>query len=131
MLKTSSASHSVFSCTYHLVFCPKCRQKVLYGQLAASLMEVFKLCASELDCAVLDGHILSDHVHLLLFIPPKYAVSEIVGKLKGKSAYIVSHRLQIAAQNARTGSLWQKGYFVSTIGHDAAQVAEYIRTQTE
>jgi len=86
MDQLESLSHSGWECKYHVAFIPKCRRKVLYESLRQHLVEVFKRLAEQKECRVLEGHLMPDHVHMLLSIPPKYAVSEVVGFMKGKSA---------------------------------------------
>ena len=81
-----SLSHSVFECKYHVVFIPKCRRKTLYGTLRPHLGKVFRQLAQQKECRVEEGHLMPDHVHMLLSIPPKHAVSQVVGYMKGKSA---------------------------------------------
>jgi putative transposase len=81
-----SLSHSKWECKYHVVFIPKCRRKVLYGGLRRHLGEVFRRLAEQKECRIEEGHILADHVHMMISIPPKYAVSPVVGFIKGKSA---------------------------------------------
>jgi putative transposase len=86
MDESESLSHSKWECKYHLVFIPKCRRKVLYEQLRRHLGEVFRALAEQKQCRILEGHLMPDHVHMLISIPPKYAVSAVVGFIKGKSA---------------------------------------------
>ncbi len=86
MDKLESLSHSKWECKYHIVFIPKCRRKTLYKELRPYLGEVFRQLARQKECRVEEGHLMADHVHILISIPPKYAVSSVVGYLKGKSA---------------------------------------------
>ena len=86
----SSLNHTVWDCKYHVVFIPKCRRKVLYGKVRESLGEVFHSLAQQRECKILEGHLCTDHVHMLIRIPPKYAVSHVVGFIKGKSAIRVA-----------------------------------------
>jgi putative transposase len=86
MDKFESLNHTMWECKYHVVFIPKCRRKVLYGQLRAHLGEVFRKLAGQKDSRVEEGHLMPDHVHMLLSIPPKHSVSQVVGFIKGKSA---------------------------------------------
>ena len=86
MDKYESLSHTAWECKYHIVFIPKCRRKVLYGQLRVHLGEVFRKLAAQKESRIEEGHLMPDHVHMLLSIPPKYAVSQVVGFIKGKSA---------------------------------------------
>ena len=90
MDKFESLSHTAWECKYHVVFIPKCRRKTLYGQLRAHLGEVFRKLAVQKESRVEEGHLMPDHVHMLLSIPPKYAVSQVMGFIKGKSAIHVA-----------------------------------------
>jgi putative transposase len=121
-------SHSIWECKYHIVFIPKYRQKKIYGELRKDLKEMFhKLCYQK-ESKIEEGHLMKDHVHMLISIPPKYSVSHIVGFLKGKTA------LYIAQKNGRKRkyrgyNFWSRGYFVSTVGHDEEVVRRYIQNQ--
>ena len=86
MDKFESLSHAAWDCKYHVIFIPKCRRRTLYTQLRKHLGEVFRKLASQKECRVEEGHLMPDHVHMLLLVPPKYAVSQVVGFIKGKSA---------------------------------------------
>ena len=90
MDRFESLSHTAWECKYHVVFIPKCRRKVLYGQLRVHLGEVFRKLASQKESRVEEGHLMPDHVHMLVSIPPKYSVSQVVGFIKGKSAIHVA-----------------------------------------
>ena len=85
MDKFESLSHTAWDCKYHVIFIPKCRRRMLYGQLRQHLGEVFRKLAAQRECRVEEGHLMPDHVHMMLAIPPKYAVSQVVGFIKGKS----------------------------------------------
>jgi len=89
MDKFESLSHTAWDCKYHVVFIPKCRRRTLYGQLRQHLGEVFRKLAAQRECRVEEGHLMADHVHMMLSIPPKYAVSQVVGFIKGKSAILI------------------------------------------
>ena len=122
-------SHTAWDCKYHVVFIPKCRRKTLYGTLRKYLGEVFHELARQRERRVLEGHLMPDHVHILISIPPKYSVSQVVGYMKGKSAIHLARvygerRLNFVGQH-----FWARGYFVSTVGRDEAVVREYIRKQ--
>ncbi len=101
MDQLESLSHTVWECKYHVSFIPKCRRKVLYASLRQHLGEVFKRLAEQKECRVLEGHLMPDHVHMLLSIPPKYAVSEVVGFIKGKSAIHLAPDLRRAQAELR------------------------------
>ena len=126
-----SLSHSTWECKYHVVFIPKCRRRTLYEQLRRPLGEVFHQLARQKESAIEEGHLLVDHVHMLIAIPPKYAVSQVIGFIKGKSAI---HLARVYGEHRRnfTGQhFWARGYFVSTVGRDEAVIREYIRRQEE
>lgn len=112
-----------------MVFIPKCRRKTLYGQLRQYLGEVFRRLAEQKQSRVEEGHLMPDHVHMLLKIPPKYAVSQVVGYIKGKSAI---HLARVYGERKRSfvgQSFWARGYFVSTVGRDEAVIRAYIQNQ--
>ncbi len=126
-----SLSHSTWECEYHVVFIPKCRRRTLYEQLRRPLGEVFHQLARQKESEIEEGHLLVDHVHMLIAIPPKYAVSQVIGFIKGKSAI---HLARVYGEHRRnfTGQhFWARGYFVSTIGRDEAVIRDYIRRQEE
>ena len=129
-----SLSHSRWECKYHvvfMVFIPKCRRKVLYGQLRRHLSELFRKLAEQKESRIEEGHLLSDHVHIMISIPPKYAVSQVIGFIKGKSAIHLARTYGDRKQNYAGQNFWARGYFVSTIGRDEATVREYIRNQEQ
>ena len=121
--------HSVWECKYHLVWIPKCRRKVLYGQLRRELGEVFHELARQKECRIEEGHLLVDHVHVLMSIPPKYAVAQVVGFVKGKSAIHIARSIGRRRQNFIGESFWARGYYVSTVGKDEEAVRKYIKEQ--
>ena len=122
-------SHSKWECKYPMVFIPKCRRNVLYRQLRQHLGEVFRQLASHKACRIEEGHLMADHVHMLLSIPPKYAVSHVVGTIKGKSAIHLARDYGERRRNFVGHSFWARGYFVSTVGRDETTIREYIRHQ--
>ena len=124
-----SLSHSKWECKYHVVFIPKCRGKVLYGSLRKHLGEVFRKLAEQKESRIEEGHLLADHVHMMISIPPKYAVSQVVGFMKGKNAIHLARVYGERKQNYAGQSFWARGYFVSTVGRDEATIREYIRNQ--
>jgi putative transposase len=124
-----SLSHTKWECKYHLVFIPKCRRKVSYGQLREHLGEVFRRLAEQKQCRVEEGHLMPDHVHMLIWIPPKYAVSRVVGYMKGKSAIHLARVYGEKKRNFVGQHFWARGYFVSTVGRDEGVIREYIRKQ--
>ncbi len=121
--------HSVWECKYHLVWIPKCRRKILYGQLRRELGEVFHELARQKECRIEEGHLLADHVHVLMSIPPKYAVAQVVGFLKGKSAIHIARVFSGRRKNFAGQHFWARGYYVSTVGKDEQVVRKYIKEQ--
>ena len=131
MENVESLSHTLWECKYHLVWIPKCRKKTLYGQLGKYLVSLFKDLASQRECEIIEGHLLPDHVHILISIPPKYAVAQVVGFIKGKSAIHIARTYMGRRKNFTGQSFWARGYYVSTVGKDEETTREYIKHQEE
>ena len=129
MDKIESLNHTKWDCKYHVVFIPKGRRRVLYGQLREHLGEVFRKLAAQKESRVEEGHLMADHVHMMLSIPPKYAVSQVVGFIKGKSAIHLARVYGERKRNFVGQHFWARGYFVSTAGYDEQVVRRYIRNQ--
>ncbi len=129
MDKYESLSHTKWECKYHIVFIPKCRRRTLYEQLRQHLGEVFRELARQKESRVEEGHLMLDHVHMMLAIPPKYAVSQVVGYMKGKSAIHLARVYGERKRNFVGQHFWARGYFVSTVGRDETMIREYIRNQ--
>ena len=127
----SSLSHAVWECKYHIVWIPKYRKKTLYCQLRKYLGEVFRRLARQKESEVVEGHLMLDHVHMLISVPPKYAVSQVVGFMKGKSAIHIARTFMGRERNFTGHHFWARGYFVSTIGKDEKVITEYIKKQEE
>jgi len=121
--------HSKWECKYHVVFIPKYRKKVLFGHLRRHLGEVFKRLAEQKECRIEEGHLQRDHVHMLISIPPKHAVAQVVGYIKGKSAIHIARTYGERKRNLVGQHFWARGYFVSTVGADEAVVRDYIKHQ--
>jgi len=124
-----SLSHSRWDCKYHVVFIPKYRKKVLYGNIRRHLGEAFHKLARQKECRIEEGHFMSDHVHMMIAIPPKYAVSQVIGFIKGKSAIHIARVYGERKRNFVGHSFWARGYFVSTVGRDEEVIRAYIRDQ--
>ena len=129
MDEAGSLSHTKWECKYHVIFIPKWRRKTLYQQLRQHLGEVFRRLAEQKESRVEEGHLMSDHVHMMISIPPKYAVSQVVGFIKGKSAIHLARVYGERKQNFVGQHFWARGYFVSTVGRDEQVIREYIRNQ--
>ena len=127
MREVNSLSHTRWECKYHVVFIQKCRRQVLFGQTRRELGEVFHRLAGQRETRIEEGHVMSDHVHKMLSIPPKYAVAQVVGYIKGKSAIHVARTYLGRQRNYAGQHCWARGYFVSTVGRDEQVIREYIR----
>lgn len=123
-----SLSHSKWDCKYHVVFVPKYRRKALYGEIRRQLGPILHELAKQKECQIIEGHLMADHVHMCLLIPPKHAVSSVIGFMKGKSAIAIA-RLQGKERNFAGETFWARGYAVSTVGFNEEQVRQYIREQ--
>lgn len=126
-----SLSHTQWECLYHVVFIPKCRRRRLYAGLRKYLGEVFRQLAEQKESRVEEGHLMIDHVHMMLRIPPKYAVSQIVGFMKGKSAIHLARVYGERKRNFVGQHFWARRYFVSTVGRDEQVIRAYIRNQEQ
>jgi putative transposase len=126
---TQSLSHTVWECKYHVVWIPKYRRKSLYEQLRKHLGQVFRELARQKESMIEEGHLMPDHVHMLISIPPKYGVSQVVGYIKGKSAIHIARTFLGRKKNFTGQSFWARGYFVSTVGRDEQMIREYIKKQ--
>ena len=124
-----SLSHTAWDCEYHVIFIPKRRRKVLYGELRRHLGEVFRRLAAQRESEIVEGHLMPDHVHMMIAIPPKYAVSQVIGFIKGKSAIHLARVYGERKRNFVGQHFWARGYFVSTVGRDEAVIREYIKNQ--
>ena len=129
MKRITSLNHSVWDCKYHVVFIPKCRRKKLYGPLRKELGDVFRQLAERKESRIEEGHLMPDHVHMLIAIPPKYAVAQVIGFVKGKSAIHIARTYMERKRNFVGQHFWARGYFVSTVGRDEKTIREYIKHQ--
>ena len=122
-------NHSTWDCKFHVVFIPKYRKSALYGQIRPRLGAVFRELARRKECVIEEGHIMRDHVHMLVSIPPKYSVAHIVGYIKGKSSIWVAQNVERKIKNFTGAKFWARGYLVSTVGRDEELIRCYIRNQ--
>ncbi len=124
-----SLSHTRWECKYHIVFIPKCRRKVLYGHIRKELGKLFVELARHKESRIEAGNLQPDHVHMLISIPPKYSVAQVIGYIKGKSAIHIARSYAGKKKNFTGEQFWARGYFVSTVGKDEQMIKEYIRNQ--
>ena len=129
MRQVSSLNHTRWECKYHIVFIPKYRRKTLFGQIRRELGEVFHRLARQRESLIEEGHVMPDHVHMMISIPPKYAVAQVVGYIKGKSAIHIARQFAGKSRNYVGQHFWARGYFASTVGRDEVVIREYIRHQ--
>ena len=123
-----SLAHSKWDCKYHVVFVPKRRRKAIFGNIRRQLGAVFHALAQQKECQIFEGHLMPDHVHMCIVIPPKHPVASVIGFLKGKSAIAIA-RMGGKERNFSGGHFWARGYAVSTVGFELEQVRKYIREQ--
>jgi len=121
--------HSEWECKYHVIFIPKYRRKVLCGQLRQNLGEILRRLARQKESEIEEGHLMADHVHMMISIPPKYAVSQVIGYIKGKSAIHIARHFGERRRNFVGHHFWARGYFVSTVGRDEEVIRRYIQRQ--
>jgi putative transposase len=126
-----SLSHSKWECEYHVIFIPKCRRKNVLQGASAAPGRVFRRLAEQKQSRIEEGHLMADHVHIMISILPKYAVSEVVGYIKCKSAIHLARVYGERKQNFVGQHFWARGYTVSTVGRDETVIREYIRNQEE
>ena len=124
-----SAKNTAWECKYYVVWIPNCRKKLLHGQLRKSAGEVLRGLAQQKESQILEGHLMADHVHVLISIPPKYSVAHVVGFLKGKSAIHIARTFMNRKKNFMGESFWARGYYVSTVGKDEKAVQAFILRQ--
>ena len=129
MEEYETLNHSKWECKYHVVFIPKCRRKVLYVELRRYLGKIFHALTEQKESRIEEGHMMSDHVHMLISIPPKYSVAQVVGYIKGKSAIHIARTFTEKKRNFTGQNFWARGYFVSTVGRDEAVIRAYIQHQ--
>jgi len=121
--------HTTWECKYHVVFIAKCRKQVLYGQIRRELGPVFRELARQKECEIIEGHLMVDHVPMLISMPPKYSVAQVMGYMKGKSAIHIA-RVYAGRRRSFVGQqFWARGYWVSTVGRDEGAVRRYIQEQ--
>ncbi|MEM9955388.1 MAG: IS200/IS605 family transposase [Chloroflexota bacterium] len=123
-------THTLYQCKYHIVFCPKYRFRILTGEIGAYVYrEIYRLCEQKDKVEIIEATVQADHVHMILSIPPKYSVSNIMGYLKGKLAFRVFHNHPSVKKRLWGGKLWSRGYCVSTVGIDENKIRKYVRWQ--
>jgi putative transposase len=131
MNQYESLNHTKWDCKYHVVFIPKWRRKVMFGKLRCHLGPIFRELAQRKESRIVEGHIMIDHVHMLISVPPKYSLAQVVGFIKGKSTITIAQRFEGVRRNFIGQHFWARGYFVSTVGRDEETIRAYIQQQDE
>ena len=129
--KSDSLAHTKWMCKYHIVFSPKYRRKVIYNQIRKDIGEILRTLCQYKGIEVHEGHLMPDHVHLLISIPPKYSVSSVMGYLKGKSALMIFERHANLKYKYGNRHFWCEGYYVSTVGLNEETIRKYIEEQEQ
>ena len=129
MSENKRMNHTEWNCKYHILFIPKYRKKILYGKLRERLGAVFKQLAHQKESEIEEGHLMPDHVHMMISIPPKYSVASVVGFIKGKSAIWIARNFGEVTRGFVGKNFWARGYFVSTVGRDEETIRKYIQHQ--
>ena len=124
-----SLSHTRWNCKYHIVFIPKYRRKEIYGKIRTDIGQIIRQLCAYKDVEIIEAYAMSDHIHMLVRIPPKIAVSNFMGYLKGKSSLMIFERHANLKYKYGNRNFWAKGFYVSTVGLDTKKVQEYIRDQ--
>lgn len=125
-----SLAHSKWNCKYHVIFVPKNRKRIIYGKIREELKKILHELAKQKESQITEGNLCADHVHMCIEIPPKYAISSVLGFLKGKSAIAIA-RLGGRDRNYAGAHFWARGYAVSTVGFDEEIIKKYIREQND
>ena len=127
----NSLSHTTWNCKYHIVFAPKYRRQVIYGKLKTDIGKILRELCERKGVEIIEAECCKDHVHMLVQIPPKYSVSDIMGYLKGKSSLIIFDRHANLKYKYGNRHFWCRGYFVDTVGKNKKKIEEYIRNQLQ
>lgn len=129
--KTDSLAHTKWMCKYHIVFTPKYRRKIIYNQIREGIKEILVELCKYKGVEIIEGHMMPDHIHMLLSIPPKYSVSSVMGYLKGKSALMIFERHANLKYKYGNRHFWCEGYYVSTVGMNEETIKKYIAEQEQ
>ena len=129
MTDYGSLNHTRWDCKYHVVFIPKYRKKRIFGEIRRHLGEILRKLAEQRQSRIEEGHLMPDHVHMMISIPPKYSVSQVIGFIKGKSAIHIAREFAGRKRNCVGQHFWARGYFVTTVGRDEEVIRQYIRQQ--
>ena len=131
MNDNNSLAHTKWNCKYHIVFAPKYRRQEIYGKIRVEIGKILRLLCQRKDIEIIEAECCKDHIHMLVRIPPKYSVSQIVGYLKGKSSLMIFDKFANLKYKYGNRHFWCRGYYVDTVGKNTKKIKEYIRTQLQ
>ena len=131
MTETHTLSHTTWNCKYHIVFAPKYRRKVFYGEKRQEIGAILRTLCKWKGVNILEAEVCPDHVHMLIEVPPKYSVSQFMGYLKGKSSLMIYEKWGNMKYKYRNREFWCRGYYVDTVGKNTKKIQEYIAHQLE
>ena len=130
-MDSNSLAHTKWRCKYHIVFAPKYRRQVIYGKIKTDIGKILRKLCDQKGVKILEAEACSDHIHLLVSIPPKLSVSKFMGYLKGKSSLMIFDRHANLKHRYGNRHFWSKGYYVDTVGKNKTKIAEYIRNRLQ
>ena len=130
-LDTDSLAHTKWNCKYHIVFAPKYRRQVIYGKIKADIGKMLRKLCEYKQIEILEAEACKDHIHMLVSIPPKYSVSQIMGYLKGKSSLMIFEKYANMKYKYRNRHFWCRGFYVDTVGRNKKVIEQYIRNQLQ
>ena len=130
-LDTNSLAHTKWECKYHIVFAPKYRRQIIYGKIKADIGQMLRKLCEYKGVEIIEAEACKDHIHMLVSIPPKYSVAQIMGYLKGKSSLMIFEKYANLKYKYGNRHFWCRGYFVSTVGANKKAIQEYIRNQLQ
>ena len=131
MKDNNSLSHTKWNCKYHIVFAPKYRRQAIYGKLRADIGKIRRMLCTRKGIEIIEAECCREHIHMLVKIPPKYSVSQIVGYLKGKSSLMIFDKHANLKYKYGNRHFWCRSYYVDTVGKNTKKIEEYIRTQLQ
>ena len=131
MKDKNSLAHTAWNCKYHIVFAPKYRRQDIYGKIRVDIGKMLRMLCDRKGIKIIEAELCKDHIHMLVQIPPKYSVSDIVGYLKGKSSLMIFDRYANMKYKYGNRHFWCRGYFVDTVGKNEKKIAEYVRNQLQ
>ena len=130
-LDTDSLAHTKWNCKYHIVFAPKYRRQVIYGKIKADIGKMLRKLCEYKQIEILEAEACKDHIHMLISVPPKYSISQIMGYLKGKSSLMIFEKYANLKYKYGNRHFWCRGFYVDTVGRNKKAIAEYIRNQLQ